>query len=282
MAVLVIGASGQIGRFLLPRLATRGERVIAFSRQEQAPIEGVQWVRAQVPDSPLPEGRITAIISMGPLVGFDEWLSRIDLHQRPRVIATSSMSAQSKLDSELRSERELAQSMRDSEARMARLCDRHGCPWIVLRPTMIYGIGMDKTLSPIARRAMQTGVFPLLQGEGLRQPVHADDIAQAIVAALDRREASGYILPIGGGERLSVRDMFVRVRRSLPRWTLPMPVPLRALRMLRYFMQNVRGTLSRFQTDLVADNTELERRLGVRPRPFRPDPSCWEPSGRVR
>jgi hypothetical protein len=27
--------------------------------------------------------------------------------------------------------------------------------------------------------------------------------------------------------------------------------------------------------DLVADNSELERRLGVRPRPFRPDPTCW-------
>jgi len=275
MTILVIGASGQIGRFLLPRLHARGESVVAFSRTEQPPSEGVQWLRGQVPDSPMPGERFSAIICMGPLVGFDDWLSRVELHGRPRVIAISSMSAQTKLDSELKSERELAQSMRDSEAKLARICERHGCPWMVLRPTMIYGIGMDKTLTPIARRAMRARVFPVLQGNGLRQPVHADDIAQAVVAALDHREVSGYVLPIGGGERLSVREMFMRVRRSLPGWTLAVPVPLRFLRVLRYFMHHVRGTLSRFQTDLIADNGELERRLGVKPRPFRPDPSCW-------
>ena len=275
MTVVVFGGSGQIGRFLLPRLLARGEQVIAFSRDDQPPAEGIRWLRGHVADAPLPDGPVSAIISMGPLVGFDDWLGRVDLRSRPRVIATSSMSAQTKLDSELRSERELAQSLRDSEARLARICERNGCAWTVLRPTMIYGIGMDKSLTPIARRAMRTRVFPLLAGKGLRQPVHAEDIAQAIVAALDHREASGYVLPIGGGERLSVHDMFARIRSSLPGWTLPVPVPMRALRVLRYMVHSVRGALSRFQVDLVADNSELERRLGVRPRPFRPDPTCW-------
>jgi hypothetical protein len=40
-----------------------------------------------------------------------------------------------------------------------------------------------------------------------------------------------------------------------------------------------RGALMRLQQDLVADNGELERLLGVHPRPFRPGPECWDASG---
>ena len=37
----------------------------------------------------------------------------------------------------------------------------------------------------------------------------------------------------------------------------------------------MRGALTRLQQDLVADNGELERLLGVHPRPFHPDRACW-------
>lgn len=275
MTIVVFGGTSQIGRFLLPCLIARGESVLAFSRQPHAPQAGVEWLQGHVADAPLPSIKVSAVICMGPLVGFDDWLARNDLSSRPRVIAISSMSAQSKLDSELRHERELAQSLRDAEAKLARICERHGSAWTIFRPTLIYGVGMDKSLTPIARRAMRTRVFPLFGGKGLRQPVHAQDIALAILAALDHREASGYVLPMGGGERLSVHEMFVRVRASLPVFTLPLPVPMPVLRVARYFLKQMRGVVARFQVDLTADNRELERRLGVKPRGFQPGPDTW-------
>jgi hypothetical protein len=33
----------------------------------------------------------------------------------------------------------------------------------------------------------------------------------------------------------------------------------------------------RLESDLVADNSELERLLDVHPRPFRPNAACWRP-----
>lgn len=275
MTVVVFGATGQIGRFLLPRLRAQGQRIVALSRQPPADTPGVCWRRAQLPDAvpELPEA--TAIISLGPLLPFAHWLGRAAPRNAPRVIALSSMSAQSKLASPIPAERRIAQQLHEGEAALAGVCAHLGCAWTVLRPTLIYGAGLDKSLTPLARRAMRQRVFPLPAGQGLRQPVHADDIAQAVLAAIERPAAAGHVMPLGGGERLRAQEMFARVHRSLPVATLPLPLPAWLLRTAGHALPSLRGPLARLDADLIADNRELQQLLGVAPRPFEPDAGCW-------
>jgi nucleoside-diphosphate-sugar epimerase len=275
MTVLVFGGSSQIGRYLLPLLAARDEPVVALSRAPQAATQGITWLPGQLPGGvPAVEG-ISAIFSFGPLQPFAEWMAGATLPHAPRVIATSSMSAETKRDSEVPAERLVSQTLRDGENALAAACAQHGCDWTVLRSTLIYGAGLDKSLTPIARRAMRTHIFPLPAGRGMRQPVHAQDLAFAALAALDTPAAAMRILSIGGGERLTVGEMFARVRRSLPVDTLPVPIPAWSLRLARRGVGRLRGPLSRLESDLIADNTEVVRLLGVNPRPFRPDAECW-------
>lgn len=280
MTILVLGGSSQIGHFLLPRLQASGERVLALSRHPRTADAGVSWLQGRLPDAVPPLPPLSAIISFGPLPALAAWLAEAALVDAPRVIATSSMSAQTKADSDVAAERAISRQLREGEAALAQACARHGCAWTVLRPTLIYGAGLDKSLSPIARRALRTRLFPLPAGRGLRQPVHADDIAQAVLAALDCPAAGGRIVSIGGGERLPAAEMFARVRRSLPRATVPLPLPGWLLRLLRHTLPRLRGPLTRLDTDLVADNAELQSLLGVRPRPFQPEPSMWTPRPR--
>ena len=278
MTILVFGGSSQIGSFLLPRLHARGERVLALSRRPPADRPGVQWRAGHLPDGVPPLPPVSAIISFGPLLPLAQWLAATAPAQAPRVIATSSMSAQSKQDSVVAAERAIAQQLCEGEARLAQACERLGCAWTVLRPTLIYGAGRDRSLSPIARRAMRLRAFPLPAGRGLRQPVHAEDIALAVLAALDRPASAGRVLALGGGERLSATEMFARVRRSLPVATVPLPVPAWLLRLGQRAVPRLRGPLTRLDTDLIADNSELQRLLGIRPRPFHPDAGCWRAS----
>lgn len=275
MSVLVFGASSQIGHFLLPRLLARGDTVFAVSRQIRPSQSGVIWLQGDLPQFVPPSQPLTAIISFGPLQKLADWLGPAAIQGSPQVIATSSMSAESKRHSEVPAERALSQHLRDAEAALAAVCERRGYAWTVFRPTLVYGAGLDKNLSPIARRASRTKVFPLPAGRGLRQPVHADDIAQAAVAALVTADAAGRILSIGGGERLTAGEMFARVRRSLPMATLPVPLPAWLLKLGRHAVPHLRGPLSRLEGDLIADNSELQRILGVSPRPFRPDLASW-------
>lgn len=274
MSVVVFGGSSQIGHFLLPRLAARGAPVLAISRSPQAAIPGVRWIEGQLPDTVPALPAPTAIVSFGPLLPFARWLAGAAPAGAPRIVATSSMSAQSRAQSMVDAEREIVRQLQQGEAELAAACAALGCGWTVLRPTLVYGAGRDKSLTPLARRAMRTRVFPRPGGRGLRQPVHADDIALAVLAALER--PANRILMLGGGERLSAGEMFARVQRSLPVATLPVPLPAALLRLAGRLAPRLRGPLSRLDDDLVADNRELEAVLGVHPRAFRPDARCWD------
>ena len=275
MSVLVFGASSQMGHFLLPRLLAGGESVVALSRRAQLDQLDLKWLRGRLSDAIAPPASLSAVISFGPLQDFANWVARTPLLDAPRVVATSSMSAESKQHSSVPKERALSRQLLKGEAALAEACARHGCAWTILRPTLVYGAGLDKSLTPIARRAMRLRVFPLPAGRGLRQPVHADDIAQAVLAALECPEAAGRILSVGGGERLPAAEMFARVRRSLTQTTLPLPLPAWLLRWARIVLPHWRGPLHRLEADLVADNGEMQRLLGIHPRPFRPESSMW-------
>jgi nucleoside-diphosphate-sugar epimerase len=273
--MLVFGASSQIGCFLLPMLVEGGNRVLAVSRNARPEGEGVTWLRGSLPQPPPVSATIESIISFGPLDALAAWLTDNPAPDLRRVIATSSMSAESKRHSPVAAERSVAQRLRDAEAALASVCDEHGIAWTVLRPTLIYGAGMDRSLTPLARRAARTRVFAQPSGRGLRQPVHAQDIACAVIAALQRPESAGRVVPIGGGERITAAEMFARVRSSLPVRTLPVPVPRIAVSVAGRLLPRLRGPLSRLDQDLIADNGELERVLDVHPRGFVPDARTW-------
>lgn len=272
--VLVIGGSGAVGGFLLQRLGAAGQSVLALSRQPQLPRAGVQWLRAGLaPDLAVPA--IDALICAGPLDAFVDWLCAAALPGLQRVIALSSMSAASKQTSVDAAERELAARLAACEQRLAQHCQVHDVAWTVLRPTLIYGAGVDRSLSPLARQAQRYGVFPRIAGaRGLRQPVHADDVAAACVAALAGAGA-GQLFELGGGERLSYAQMLERVRAGLGRRTLPLPLPIYLLRRIARLSGRGAGMVQRLTQDLLADNAPAEAVLGYRPRPFQPGPECW-------
>lgn len=270
MHVVVFGASGAIGRFLRPVLREAGIGLTAFSRQPQPDEVGVAWRQGALPDRVPPLPPADAIVCLGPLDHFAAWLDGADLPQRPRIVAMSSISARSGDDALFPDKLEAIERLREAENVLARVCAHRRQSWTVFRATLIYGDGTDRSITPLARRAMRWRVFPLPSACGLRQPVNARDLATAFLAVLQREGVEDGVLEIGGGERLSGRQMFARVRTSLPRWTLPLPVPRMALRMAARCVPALRGIVARLDQDLIADNRELEARLDVHPGPFRP------------
>lgn len=276
MTTFVTGATSQIGHFLLPLLMDRGEPVIALSRRPRCiQRANERWVTGTLADTGGASTQIDWIISFGPMDGLADWLSRHTVAPGLRLVATSSMSAESKRDSGVAAEREVSERLRTGEARLISQCERQGIAWTILRPTLIYGAGLDRSLTPIARRALRWRVFPIPAGRGLRQPVHAEDVAMAALHALRSDAAVARILPLGGGERLAVAEMFQRVRNSLPVFTLPMTIPATVLVTAARLWPLQRGPLMRLETDLVADHDDSCRILGVQPRGFRPSAAAW-------
>ncbi len=275
-AALVIGARSQVGWFLLPLLAEAGLAPLALSRSAPAAADAPRatWLRGALPLSPPDPPPLRHVFSAGPLDALARWLPRAPLLPDARVLALSSMSAASKAHSPVAAERALAARLCAAEEALAAACARHGIGWTILRPTLIYGAGRDRSLTPLVRAARRTRLFPLPAGRGLRQPVHAADVARALLAAALRARPANAVLPFGGGERLSVAQMFARVRASLPFATLGLPLPRPLLRVAALHPA-LRGPVLRLDADLVADNGAALALLDVTPRAFAPDARCW-------
>ena len=273
MSVLVLGASSQIGYFYLRRLQLMGRQVLAVSRRprEDSADGLVQWLVADIQQLPAKVG-LEAVVSFGPLVGLAAWLARLEVAPASKLVATSSMSVVTKRGSVVAAERDLVGCLAEGEQALREQCQRLGMRCTVLRPTIVYGAGRDRSLTPLARRAMRCRVFALPSGSRWRQPVHADDIALAVERCLQRDLPEDLVLELGGGERISANQMFRRVHDALPARVLLLSVPGAVLRLAASALPAIRGPVSRLSMDLVADNSRLTSLLGFEPRAFDLEP----------
>ena len=200
-----------------------------------------------------------------------------------RIVAISSMSAESKRDSIDPAEQALASRIVDAERSLAAEGDVRGATWTILRPTLVYGAGLDRTLTPIARFASRWRVFPYIAGaNGLRQPVHADDLAAASIAAAMSDATARRRYDVGGALRVSFSAMMRRVHASLDVATLPLPVPIAVARAgvdvartLPPFRALSPAAIERLGRDLVVDDAAARRDFGWEPRGFAPTAMDW-------
>ncbi len=282
-AALVFGATGQIGRPLLGRLRAAGWDVVAVSRTPRRE-PGTCWVQGAFPSLGAIPGRFDAVFSCGPLDHFGAWYAAHGAGI-PRVVAFGSTSVLVKHASADAAERALAARLSEGEAAVFAGALRHGASATLLRPTLVYGAGVDRTLTRIAALARRWRLFPLPRDAvGLRQPVHVDDLAAAAVAAQAATAAHDRAYALPGGEALPYRDMVARVLSLLdpPARVLALPAPLfrcvLALARMTGAASGFGGAASaRLHEDLVFDAGPARDDFGYAPRAFTPTAPMFEP-----
>ena len=280
---LVFGASGQIGRPLLDLLQAAGWRVTALSRESRSDEPGLHWLQGEFAQLPaLPRG-VDAIFSCGPLDSFSHWYAKA-APDAGRVVAFSSTSADVKAESADVDERDVALRLRMAEARILDSARTRDAGATLLRPTLVYGAGRDRTLARIAGLAQRWGRFVLpRRANGLRQPVHVDDLADAAfrASATPATASNTYALP--GGETLPYREMVTRVLATLrpPPPLIELPAPLFALALKTAQSRGIatglgQAAVDRMCSDLVFDIEPARRDFGYAPRPFHPQRGMFE------
>lgn len=276
-SALVFGGSGQIGVPVIERLLANGWQVVAVSRTPQADRERLTWLRGDLQQAQGLPGQVDAIFSLGPLDHFSHWYAGTAVIA-PRVVAFGSTSLETKQDSSDGLERDLAGRLHEAETRIFQVAERRRAGATLLRPTLVYGAGRDKSLTRIALLAQRSGFFVLPRdANGLRQPVHVQDLAAAAFAVIDKSDTFGRSYALPGGEALPYMEMVERTLASLqpPARLIRLPTPLfkAALATAHVFgkMQGLNdAAVARMGEDLVFDAEPARRDFGYAPRGFQP------------
>lgn len=280
----VLGATSLVGLCLLPLLTEAGWQVTAFSRRSVGRLgDRVAWRRLPLEKYPSPqlspqrdEEVMPHWVCVAPIWVLPDYFDLLEMQGARRVVVLSSTSRFSKDDSTDPEEKATARRLAEAETRVREWAQSRGVEWVILRPTLIYGLGQDKNIAEIARFIRRFGFFPVLgKANGLRQPIHAADVAGACLAALQAPRAAHHVYNISGGETLTYRDMVARVFSALGRRPRLLTVPLWAfrlaaamLRRLPRYRQWSTAMAERMNRDLVFDHADAGQDLVFKPRGF--------------
>ena len=142
----------------------------------------------------------------------------------------------------------------------------------------MYGRGRDRNLTPLVERARRWRCLPLpANATGLRQPVHVDDVAAAVLACLDHGlTTAGRAFDLPGGETLPFDRMLERALAAQAPGArllrLPRGLFALAARLASALGRPVAGggVLARLSADQVADPGPARAAFGYHARRFRP------------
>ena len=276
---VILGATSLVGRHLAARLAAHGFEGLCLSRLAgPAAYEmprGFAWGtlgKGETLDVPA----MATLFSLVPVSALPELLLRVT--GAGRLIALSTSGIVFKAQSSDPDERETAQVLERAENKARSLCRDRGVACTILRPTLIYDPGRDLNVSTIAAFVQRFGFFPMVRpGTGGRQPIHADDVAQALVAAATTPRARNSRFDLPGSETLTYREMVDRIFESLGRRPVILYLPLSVARMAFYLWQALTDRKysntcpERMNMTLTLDPTPVQEVLGIACRPFHPE-----------
>lgn len=276
-SVLVVGANSQIGYCALTRLRKKQRRSVALVRRnlpevDEAADKVVQADLTAVPIS-IPYN-VRSVVHVAAIWLLPEHIEAFHRAGVSNLICFSSTAVYSKPHSVNSGEREVARRMIEAEACVAERCEALGIRWTILRPTLVYGLGMDRNIARAAKFIKRFHFYPLATGAtGLRQPVHADDLAAVALKALETPGAAGKCYDVGGGERLAYREMIGRIFDVLgkPRRFVALPFLEYAAAGAGLLLRRPEVTgdvVRRMRQDLVCDNGPAAEDLDYRPRKF--------------
>ena len=273
--LLVIGARSLIGR----RLREMAPDAVFTSRQA---LDGNSLVLdTERPEAFQPGMTFETVIMCAPV-----WLMTADLLERlyllgmRRLVAFSSTSVFTKGESAEPAEREVVAKLLAGEKAIKAFCEVMGVAYTILRPTLIYDEGLDENISAIAATIRKYGFFPVCgQASGLRQPVHARDLAKAALQAVGAKVSYNKSYNLSGAEKLAYREMVIRVFKALGKQPVIVVIP-EILWRLGFMVRNLvapRGALKRnihmvlrMNQDLRFDHSEATRDFGYAPGKFEP------------
>ena len=234
MRVLITGAAGRLARHLVPALYARdfkltlldksGESVReSLKRAKLVDFEKIKIIEADLttaPESVLRDActGCEAVVHLAALLDYAssrKQFFEVNVNATKRLldatraagtvkrfayISSTSVYGQKSGDNAVSEESEFAPTNAYGESKLAaeQAVRESGLPFVILRPSVIYGIDFTEGFSQVVS-GIKSGKLKLIGDGGNKIAfVHVDDVVQAILLALEKKEALGQDFIIAG------------------------------------------------------------------------------------
>lgn len=281
MRLLVTGGSGFLGRYVLAAAVRQGHHCVVLARSPAAAVtvaaRGATPLAGDLDDTDgLPAlfaaARCEALVSLASL-GFGH---------APAIVAAAANAGLERAVFVSTTAVATALPARTKPGRLAAeeaVCSS-GLRWTILRPTMIYGAAGDRNMSrllALLAAARRVPVLPVPGGceRGLQQPVHAADVAGAVLGCVPLPRAEGRRYDVAGPAPMPFIELLgiaAGVVGSRARF-VPMPLAPVVAATRCYERLSRRPLLRAEQWQRLAEDKAFPidaaiRDLGYAPRPF--------------
>lgn len=253
MRIFVTGASGLVGRRLVPRLLRPGTAVTAFVRTPatfDARGEGLTIAAGNVGDPGSVERAIAgcdAVIHLANASGVadEAQVHAVNVRGTEHVLAAARVAGVQRFvfTSTISATRErlgpYGLSKRVAEERVR----ASGIPFVILRPSLVYGGGDTGLVASLARHLRTLPIMPVIgDGRIALDPVHLDDVCDVLEACLTRDDVLGRTYDVVGPDTVTLDDFLRRLGSVLgvrrPLLHLPARPSLLLARLLARVMAN--------------------------------------------
>lgn len=254
MKVAVLGATGTVGRALVPLLAERHE-VVAVARRPLPTANGVRRVGADVTDGDALRRALDGVEVAYYLV---HSLGSSDFDERDRDAASTTARETARagvrqivyLGGLGEETPDLSRHLR-SRAETARVLASGSVPVTTLRAAMVVGAGSAAFETIVALVDRLPGMICPRWVSTPTQPIALQDVAAYLVAAAGRDEMLGESFDAGGPDVMSYREMIERVARIRGKRRLILEVPVLTPRLSSWWLTLVTPVQSRVARPLV-------------------------------
>ena len=262
--VHIVGASGRSGTSLSAALRARGTGVIPVIRD---PAKGTGAETHRIADLTDPDALRAA------LAGATDIVSCAHARYAPAIIAAAPPEARLFFFGSTRKFTQWPDDHGNGVLAGEAAFLTSGRRGVILHPTMIYGATGENNVRRLAGVLARLPFVPLPNGgKALVQPVHQDDLTEAVLAALDRDWDGPHSLIVAGPAAISYAD-FVRAIATAaglpPPRIVPFPAaPLIAVTWLLRFLPVGHTEIRRLLEDKAFDIAPARAALGFDPMPL--------------
>ncbi|MCR8632417.1 SDR family oxidoreductase [Paenibacillus radicis (ex Xue et al. 2023)] len=148
--------------------------------------------------------------------------------------------------------------------------------YTIIRPTMIYGTERDRNMCRLIKTLNKYPMIPIAgNGNSLQQPIHVDDLADAILKAVNTEEAIRKAYNVSGKQPITYNQVIEETLEALNKKAVRLHIPVKAvLPLIKFYSKLSKNPkikaeqILRLNENKAFDHFEAKRDFGFSPRSF--------------